>query len=144
DMKIPHGSQQGRNQNLYYNFTIVQRAGYLKAVRSHSDIMLENNNNNKTEEQARQDYFYMTDNAGRRSVNYVDGFAEDVASFPLVTYIENQMIIAEVEARSGENRQGVIDALNSSRDYLDMKFESNTENYQDLTLNDFQSGGIYA
>lgn len=137
DMLIPHGPEQGRNQNLYYNFTVVQRSGYLRADRSHSRQMLLNGNNSKTDETARTEYFY----DGTALNN--DGFAAATESFPLVTYMENQMIIAEVEAAEGTTTgdQNAIDALNNSRDYLDNIL--GTDNYDDLALTDFQAGGIY-
>lgn len=143
DMMVLHGSLQGRNQNLYYNFAVVQRAGYLQANDSHADQMLENGNNAKTDESARQAYFYSGGN-NNRVLNTTDGFAADVAPFPLVTYLENQLIIAEAEARKGTpaGDQNAINALNNTRDYLDNKF--GTDNYDALTLADFQAGGIYA
>lgn len=135
DMLIPHGEEQGRNQNLYYNFTVVQRSGYLGASNSHSRQMLLNGDNSKTDETDRAAYFY--DGA---ALNNSNGFAAATESFPLVTYMENQMIIAEVEAAQG-NDQNAINALNNSRDYLDNTL--GTDNYDDLVLTDFAAGGIY-
>lgn len=145
DMMMPHGSQQDRNQNLYYSFTVVQRAGYLQANQSYSDQMLANGNNAKTDESARRAYYYSTD-SGSRVLNTTDGFASATQSFPLVTYLENQLIIAEVNARQGTavGDQNAIAALNNTRDYLDQKFDPNTDNYQDLNMTDFQVGGAYA
>jgi len=143
DMKMPHGSQQGRNQNLYYNFTQVERTGYLQANFSYADTMLAMGNNSKTDESARRAYYYSTSKSGDRVLNTTDGFAAETQAFPLVTYLENQLIIAEAEARNGNN-QNAIDALNNTRDYLDIKFAPATDNYQDLTLLDFQAGGAYA
>ncbi len=139
DLLIPHGEQQARNQNLYYAFTVVERSGYLRADRSHARSMLNNGNNSKTDETARAEYYY--DGA---ALNNTDGFAAATESFPLVTYMENQMIIAEVEAAQGTatGDQNAVNALNNSRDYLDNKF--GTDNYDDLALTDFQAGGPYA
>lgn len=142
DMMMPHGVQQTRNQNLYYNFTIVQRAGYLQANASYADEMFKNGNNAKTNESARRSYFYSTmDNS--RVLNTTDGFAAAEESYPLVTYLENQLIIAEAEARKSTTSgdQNAIDALNNTRNYLDNKLEAN--NYDALELTDFQAGGVY-
>lgn len=138
DALMPHGQQQARNQNLYYAFTVVERSGYLAADRSHSRDMLNNGNNSKTDETARVEYFY-----DGTDLNNTDGFAAASESFPLVTYLENQMIIAEAEAAKGTatGDQNAIEALNNSRDYLDNKF--GTDNYDDLLLTDFQAGGAY-
>ncbi len=142
DMNMPHGEQQGRNQNLYYNFVVVQRAGYLQADEAYADVMLENGSNAKTDESARRSYYYSTTDNGR-VLNTTDGFAADVEPFSHVTYLENQLIIAEAEARKGTaaGDQNAISALNNTRDYLDNKF--GTDNYDDLTLADFQAG-VYA
>ncbi len=143
DMMTPHGIQENRNQNLYYNFAVVQRSGYLQANDSHAAQMLENGSNAKTDESARWAYYY-TDENGNRVLNTTDGFAADAESFPLVTYLENQLIIAEAEARKGTSAgdQNAINALNNTRDYLDYKF--GTDNYDALTAADFQPGGVYA
>ncbi len=139
DALMPHGPQQARNQNLYYAFTNVERAGYLAADRSHALDMLNNGNNGKTDETARLNYYY-----DGTDLNSTDGFAAATESFPLVTYMENQMIIAEAEAAKGTTagNQNAIEALNNSRDYLDNKF--GTDNYDDLVLTDFEAGGAYA
>lgn len=139
DMLVPHGEQQARNQNLYYAFTVVERSGYLRADRAHARQMLEDGNNSKTDESARYEYYYTDDDVGA-SLNNTDGFAAATESFPLVTFMENQMIIAEVEAAGG-NDQNAIDALNSTREYLNNKFGA--DNYDDLLLTDFQVGGAY-
>lgn len=138
DALMPHGEQQARNQNLYYAFTVVERSGYLAANRSHARDMLTNGNNGKTDETDRLNYYYDGTN-----LNNTDGFAAASESFPLVTYMENQMIIAEAEAAKGTatGDQNAVDALNNSRDYLDNKFD--TDNYDDLLLTDFQAGGAY-
>ncbi|WP_138430381.1 SusD/RagB family nutrient-binding outer membrane lipoprotein [Fodinibius saliphilus] len=138
DMMMPHGNQQGRNQNLYYNFTVVQRAGYLAADRSHSRQMLINGNNSKTDETDRLNYFYDGTNLNN------SGFAADTESFPIVTYMENELIKAQIEAAKGTTTgdNNAITALNNTRDYLDNKF--GTTNYDDLALTDFQAGGAYA
>ena len=134
DMMMPHGNQQGRNQNLYYNFGVVERAGYLRADRAYARQMLTDGNNSKTDESARYAYYYTDDEDGA-TLN-TEGFAAAAESFPLVTFMENQLIIAQVEA--GTNNQNAVNALNSTRDYLDNKF--GTDNYDDLTLADFQAG----
>lgn len=145
DLLTPHGPEQDRNMNLWYNFVVIERSGYLQANFSHSAQMLLNGDNAKTDEQARFDFYYLVDPQDGQLVNTEDGgFAAASASYPLVTYIENQLIIAEAEAVKGTSAgdQNAVDALNNTRDYLDNKFETN--NYDDLSLLDFQPGGVYA
>lgn len=142
DMLALHGVETNRNMNLYYNFAVQQRSGYLRASDSHSAVMLENGDNAKTSEADRYDYYYESTGA-TRDLNLTDGFAASDASFPLVTYLENQLIIAEVEARQGTatGDNNAITALNNTRAYLNNQFGAG--NYTDLTLLDFQAGGIY-
>jgi len=143
DMLALHGSETNRNMNLYHNFAVQQRSGYMRAADSHSAVMLETGDNAKTSEADRYAYYY--DGTGAdRDLNLDDGFAAPGASFPLVTYLENELIIAEVEARkntlAGDNN--AIAALNNTRDYLNNQFGAG--NYDDLTALDFQAGGAYA
>lgn len=144
DLLAPHGNEVDRNMNLWYNFIVQERAGYLRATGSHSASMLENGNNDKTDEQDRYDFYYIPGDAGELNANTEDGFAAIDASYPIVTYLENQSIIAEAEARSGgvTGNQNAIEALNNTRNYLNNKFGAG--NYDDLTLVDFQAGGPYA
>ncbi len=142
DMLSVHGSETNRNMNLYHNFAVQQRSGYLRAADSHSAVMLENGDNAKTTEADRYAYYY--DGTGEdRDLNLDNGFAAADASFPLVTYLENQLIIAEVEARNGTTAgdNNAIAALNDTREYLNNQYGAG--NYADLALADFQASGIY-
>ncbi|WP_340106242.1 SusD/RagB family nutrient-binding outer membrane lipoprotein [Rhodohalobacter sp. 8-1] len=142
DLLAVHGVETNRNMNLYHNFAVQQRSGYLRAGDSHSAVLLENGDNAKTTEADRYSYYY-NGTGGDRDLNLDDGFAAADASFPLVTYLENQLIIAEVEARNGTTagNNNAITALNNTRDYLNNQFGAG--NYSDLALLDFQTGGIY-
>lgn len=144
DMMMPHGTEVNRNMNLYYNFLVQQRSGYLGAGDSHSGTMLENGSNAKTDEQDRYDFYY-TGTGADRDINTASGtFAAPDASFPIATYFETQAIIAEVEARQGTaaGDQNAIQALNNTREYFNNLFGAG--NYADLNQLDFQAGGIYA
>lgn len=140
DMLMPHGNQQARNQNLYYAFTEVERAGYLRADRAHARQMLDNGSNSKTDETARYEYYYTDDDNGA-ALNTTDGFAAASESFPLVTYLENELIKAQALLTEGTNLE-VVDALNNTREYLNNKHGSG--NYDDLTVADFGPDGVYA
>lgn len=142
DMLAIHGDEVNRNMNLYYNFAFIERAGYLRAAESHSAELLEGGDNAKTSETDRYEYYY-TGTGADRDLNLEDGFAAADAVFPLVTYMENQLIIAEVEARKGTSTGDVnaIEAINDTRDYLNDMFGDG--NYVALELSDFQAAGIY-
>lgn len=144
DMFVPHGFEIDRDMNLWHNFIVFERSGYLQANDAFAVELLEQGNNPKTNEQARIEFYYTTTSGGGRVVNTTDGFAAADAPYAIVTYMENQLIIAEVEARqeSAANDQNAIDALNDTRVYLDNKF--GTDNYEDLDLLDFQAGGPYS
>lgn len=142
DLLMPHGEEVNREMNLYYNFLVQQRSGYLGAGDSHSAVLLENGDNAKTSEEARYNYYY-TGTGGDRDISRAEGtFAAVDASYPIITYFETQAIIAEAEAREGTvaGEQSAIEALNNTRSYLNNKYG---DNYEDLTLLDFEAGGVY-
>jgi hypothetical protein len=107
-----HSSTIGQ-QNLYYQFGVLQRGGYLTVIRSNLRKLLQG-------ERAR---LLPTPGDAKRSDKYFDGeelnytpsgyFAID-AAFPLISWSENQLILAEALARTG-NETGARTAFNSVR-----------------------------
>jgi hypothetical protein len=110
-----HSSTIGQ-QNLYYQFGVLQRGGYLTVIRSNLRKLLQG-------ERAR---LLPTPGDAERSAKYFDGeelnytatgyFAID-AAFPLISWSENQLILAEALARTG-NETGARTAFNSVRTNL--------------------------
>ena len=107
-----HSSTIGQ-QNLYYQFGILERGGYLTVLRSTLRKLLE----------GEQDRLLETPGDANRAAVYFDGeelnynaggyFAID-ADFPLISWEENQLILAEALARTG-NEQGARNAFNTLR-----------------------------
>jgi len=86
-------------------------------------------NNAKTDESSRFNYFFLNNYDGTYNINSVwsvdyetpegwDGLFGAVTSFPLVTFEENALILAEAHIKQG-NATDAIDALNTLRAYLD-------------------------
>ncbi|NVO85089.1 SusD/RagB family nutrient-binding outer membrane lipoprotein [Hymenobacter terrestris] len=142
-MIMPHLDASG-GQNVYFQFTVNERGGYLTATNSYAAQLLDparagmanNRNTAATDESARFDYYFTAAPTG--TTNYGlqegEGFSAPDASFPLVTYVENQLIIAEASAilnSSGDNATALT-ALNNVRAALQAQYAGST--YAPYTL----------
>ncbi|MGR3809910.1 SusD/RagB family nutrient-binding outer membrane lipoprotein [Jiulongibacter sp. NS-SX5] len=110
-----HTDVEGQ-RNLYYQFGIEQRGGYLTATRSNlrklinlSDISTDRVLFTPGEESRYAVYFQGNE------LNYNEGgyFAQE-ASYPIVDWFENQFILAEAELRLG-NEDEARDVFNEVR-----------------------------
>lgn len=133
DLIAPHGTSYNADFNIYYSFLVYDRPGYMSAVDGLAPRLLDpsatlSRNNAKTEEGARFDYSFITDEnyAVGYEPNYYsdfdwgvpDGYFGTNTSFPILTYRENQLILAEAELRvNGFNN--ALTALNEYRAYLE-------------------------
>lgn len=152
DGLIPHGTSQGQNTNQNYDFFRVSRAGdtgfegsYLKT------LMLSriNSTNTKTNETALYNHYIKVGITAPNSQdpNTTDGAFTADASHPIITFYENQLIIAESEARIGNLNNALI-ALNNVRailatGYINGKtFSIINRQYDAYSLNDFNSPGL--
>jgi starch-binding outer membrane protein, SusD/RagB family len=153
DMKTPHGMIYGGNFNVWYSFTIYDRYGYITADEAYGPQLMDpdadvayNRNNAKTDETARFNWFYQTD-GGFYDLNYysegdgwgAQGFFGAETSFPMVTYAETQLILAEARARRGETLTALT-ALNNHRAALNEEFGAGS--YLPLLITDFAPGAI--
>ena len=167
----PHGSAYLQTFNLYYSFCTYDRSGYMGAntfaPRLLDKTQANNRNNAKTDETARLNYLY-TPGGGLNflpagSIPYEpnvqcnfdgwgnpvdqDGFFGGVTPFPIVTYQENQLILAESYAKSGDPTNALI-SLNALRAYYATGAHVNSgylpmgNNYAAYVATDFASGGI--
>lgn len=118
-------------ENVYYNFCERERNAYLTADQAYLVSLLDTvpgnasyRGDDKTDEGARFAWYYVKQfevyNA-YADPNTVDGMFTGGASFPLVTYVENQLIIAEASARLGE-MDAALTALNNTRAAHDVKY----------------------
>lgn len=150
DMLMPYdGTAVAGNQNPYYDFIENTRSFYMIALDTYAVSLLNGvRSNDKTNETGRLSYFYTDQgdygsSANGLDPNYIDGaFAAD-ADAPLLTYVENQLILAESQARTGNNALALA-ALNSVREENDAKFSEidASSKYSIYVLSDFAPGGI--
>ncbi|MFD2786816.1 SusD/RagB family nutrient-binding outer membrane lipoprotein [Hymenobacter rubripertinctus] len=143
DMAMPHQDASGA-QNVYYQFLVNERPGYLSAEGSYAAQMLDpslkgsaiNRNSASTDEAARFNYYFTKAAAGTTDygIREGEGFSGPDTAFPLVTYAENQLIIAEAAARANTaaDNTAALTALNNYRTALQKQFP--TGRYAPLTL----------
>lgn len=135
--------------NEYNNFMDWNRGGYMTADASVAYQMLNADDglyrgNDKTDESARKAFYF--DDAGNCGYlygnidpNWCDGFFGIVADFPLVTYAENELILAECQFRTGKAFPEALDHLNNVRSYLAGFYGTTYDNYVEA---DFDAGGM--
>ncbi len=163
DMLAPHGTSYLGDFNIYYSFLVYDRPGYMAATDALAPRFLdpsapESRSNAKTDEGARYSYSYITDE--NYAVGYEpnfysvaddwgapDGYFGTNTSFPIVTYRENQLIIAEMELRVN-GFANALTALNDYRAYLNTGGYINPEyvagdlRYDPYVAADFAAAGI--
>jgi len=165
DLIASHGDIYQANFNIYSSFMDYDRPGYLSAADALAPRLLDpsadeyRGHTGKTNEADRFSFAYTT--AEIYVAGYEPNFLSDAqgykdepagmfaitADFPLVTYRENQLILAEATLRTGD-ASGALSALNNYRAYLDgggylnPDFYSGEGNYLAYTLaDDFEAGG---
>jgi starch-binding outer membrane protein, SusD/RagB family len=146
NMTVPHKDTY-YSVNVFYSFLDLERFGYMTAEEAFAPRILDpaqkgtfakNRNNAKTNETGRFKYYY-TGKLGSYDLNFSNGAFAFNQAYPMVTYGENQLIIAEARARQG-NLTTAIDALNAYRAVLDARYGAGS--YQPYLLTDFAVGGI--
>ena len=152
NLVAPHFGAARKNMNIYHLFVVVERDGYLTADNAYGVSLLDPNGsasrgNDKTDETARFANYYADFNGnGVIDPNVSPGgyFAAD-AGFPIVTFAENQLILAEAILQTGGSQDDALAALNSVREALNQRYDdANTPGvpYEAYELADFASGGI--
>ena len=123
----PHsGGTIGKDANLWGDFIANQRTGDYGVGASFLEAMLKiggAKNNAKTNESARYLDFFTADGSNiNTSTSTI--FALN-ASFPLITYEENQLILAEAQIRQND-KAGALATLNTVRTALAAKYAAGT------------------
>ena len=136
DWSIKHSSAN-YGENLFWQFEVEQRQDYLKVENSYMSNLLNSKTdvyrgNSKTDETARFNYYVAPNGL---SLNTTTGFASQTRSFPVISFEEIQLIIAESSTTETE----AIKALNKVRNHNAIKYNSK---YDDYLLSDFQPNGI--
>lgn len=164
NMMATHGSSYLQNFNLYYSFLSYDRPGYMTAETAYAVQLLNpaspfSRNDAKTDETGRFNYLYQEGlNTASVEPNVLygpdfgnapaeDGFFSAEAKFPLVTWEENQLILAEAHARLDHSEQALA-ALNTVRAYyatganLNVGYRGTGVRYDPYVLADFEPGGM--
>lgn len=155
----PHGNTASVNQNSYYSFLASTRTGDINAVGAYNVSLLnptstKNRNNAKTIETARFKFYYLengVNSPGKVEPNTAGtaGFFAQTASFPLITYQENILTLAESALRSGKGFTVALGHLNAYRAWLNTGGNISTTyltagsyKYEPYVAADFAAGGI--
>ncbi len=166
DALIPHGTAQTIDNNLNFDFFENSRPGdtgfddpaYLPVfMKIRLDGVAQASGkamrNSATDETAVYNHFFKVGvySTGALDPNTVDGMFVSDAPHPLLTFYENQLIIAESQARLG-NISDAVTALNSARQslatgYINGQFINSANQakgiqYDDYSDADFLSGGL--
>lgn len=126
DMRSPHGTANG-DQNVHYQFfELASRKSDLITSAFFASIIDSNLGRNpipanyrghaKTNETARYNYLLQSTSVGVQPNTNTNGFAQIDASAPIVTFAENQLILAEAGARTDFNTG--LSRLNEFRSYM--------------------------
>lgn len=152
DALIPHGTSQGQNTNQNYDFFRVSRAGDTGFEGSYLRALLQsriNSANTKTNETALYNHFVKVGITGTNSLdpNTTDGAFTADAPHPILTFYENQLIIAESQARLADYDLALA-ALNKVRAGLatgninGKTFSTGNRKYDAYALADFGISGM--
>ncbi len=152
DALVPHGTGIGIDINQNYDFFAVSHVGDTGFDGAYLPQLMRSrigSANTKTDETALYNFYFKTGLTTTTSLdpNTVDGAFISAAYQPILTYYENQLILAEAEARSGSNDQALT-ALNTVRAGLaagslnGRTFGTAGRQYDAYTLNDFGPTGI--
>lgn len=146
----PHNETNRGAFNLYFQFLSLDRPNWIDATGMYGVNLLNpsragNRSNAKTVERARWSYFYNS----ASNLNFtVNGFFGASAFFPLASFAENLLILAEADARVNGFAAGLT-RLNAYRAYMNTGAYINptyltTGNfrYDPYVAADFLAGGI--
>jgi hypothetical protein len=137
--------------NLFYDFLDWNRGGYMSCAGSHIEKLMDANStsyrgNAKTDETERFNYYFFPGGYTALDPNWDDAsygdhygiFASD-NNYLLVSYVENQLILAECYARE-DNLTDALAALNSVRAAHDGQFGG----FDAYDATDFGPGALIA
>lgn len=152
DALIPHGTSQGVDDNQNYDFFRITRAGDTGFDGAYLPTLMQSrikSANTKTNETALYNHFFKVgiSTTGALDPNTVDGMFTEDAPHPVLTYYENQLILAEAQARLNATDLALA-ALNTVRaglatGYINGKtFSATGRQYDAYTLSDFGTTGI--
>ena len=132
DLVTLHGTSQ-ENRNLYYQFIIDERQDYLVATDSYLVQLLDERvarSLNTPGDSIRFNNYFINDGS-RTLINTENGgrFSQ-TSSFPLASYYENQLILAEAKFKTNDE-DGAREHLNNVRAELRNQFSSDANGFPD-------------
>jgi len=146
----PHNETNRGAFNLYFQFLSLDRPNWIDATGMYGVNLLNptrtgNRSNSKTVERARWSYFYNS----ASNLNFtINGFFGASSFFPMATFAENLLILAEADARLNGFAAGLT-RLNTYRAYMNTGAYINTTyltagnfRYDPYVAADFLAGGI--
>ncbi len=136
------------DKNLFFQLLAGSRGGDIGTGNSYMMQLLDpananSRNNAKTDETARFGYYYVNESGGAANT----GVAAQFEPQPIVTFEENQLILAETALRTKDFNTALA-ALNVHRAYLNgggrlnAVHIANPYKYDPYTAEDFNAGGI--
>ncbi|MEQ9438325.1 MAG: SusD/RagB family nutrient-binding outer membrane lipoprotein [Cyclobacteriaceae bacterium] len=165
-MMAPHGGTVGANENTLYTFVARSRAGDMNSSDAYLTTLLDPTSptyrgNAKTDEMARYHYYFIpTENArftaGTEPNTYstslgdsLRGFSGQDQAFPLITYAENLLTLAEAGVRTqgfdvGLQHLNAYRAYLNEGGYLDPTYQNTgfAYTYAPYEAADFSAGGM--
>ena len=152
DALVPHGNSQGIDTNQNYDFFKVRFTGDVGFDGAYLPILMQsriNSTNIKTNETALFNHYAAVGLTGNGSLdpNTLNGAFTANSPHPIITYYENQLILAEANARLN-NENDAITALNSVRvgltsGYINGKtISANGRLYTNYDASDFAPNGL--
>ena len=150
DALVPHGKSQNIDTNQNYDFFKVRFTGDVGFNGAFLPVLMNsriNSGNTKTNETALFKHFVTTSSTGNLEPNTDDGAFTNDAPHPILTFYENQLILAEAYARTG-NENEAIAALNKVRlglnsGYMNGKtFSATGRLYESYVASDFSPTGL--
>lgn len=146
----PHFATNRGAFNLYFQFLSLDRPNWIDATGMYAPSILNPTNtryrgNAKTNDRARWQYFYNSAN----NLNFtVNGFFGQTTFFPLVSFAENLLILAEADTRINGFTAGLA-RLNTYRAYMNTGAYINTTylttgnwRFDPYVAADFAAGGM--
>jgi starch-binding outer membrane protein, SusD/RagB family len=146
----PHSTAGRASNNLYNQFVVQDRPGWMDGRDAHATNLLNpastrSRGNTKTVERSRFNFLYTATFALNTSTT---GFFGSAASFPLATFAENLLILAEADTRTNGFAAGLA-RLNAYRAYMNPGGYIGTSfvtaancKYDPYVAADFDAGGM--
>jgi hypothetical protein len=116
DLVFTHGTVRQGNRNLWYEFIVIDRRGYLAAQKCFATKMF---GERGTAESARFRYYFTADSVSLNTSS-TGAYAQN-AYYPVIRASETLLLIAEAYARKGD-LANAVSYLNQARSYVNNIF----------------------